>query len=479
MRERGLARAVEAPESTEGGPTDGVELTSLLRDLFRLDESDPVPDPLGAAQARAVALSTAAGPGDEARHLALLALAADGLVALWLDRPWDARRIKRLIGRLASETGLEADVVRLSLFLEAVRGRLLFELPPKLAVEAQLSMLVSFAPVSGASLWTSSDSGRLACALRDPAEPPTRRTRAAAQTAIETGSPVSRERAYVHALPIRSLGGPRAALVFRARPDDRDEATTYGMEAALAMAPLLPVVALLERNAEHERALVDSSERRLVRVSFDLHDGPMQEIAALAQDVRFFRSQLARVVADAHERTLLVGRVDDLEARLSAVDRELRELAQSLHSPTALRLGLADLIEREMDTLRQQSSIRASLRTTGDLEALTASQKIALHRVVQEALTNVRDHSGAKHVEVHVSARRARLSAEVVDDGVGFDVETRLVEAARAGHLGLVGMGERVRLLGGRFEIESKPGGPTLVRATIPRWQPLTGRESR
>jgi len=53
-------------------------------------------------------------------------------------------------------------------------------------------------------------------------------------------------------------------------------------------------------------------------------------------------------------------------------------------------------------------------------------------------------------------------------------VEERLLEAARAGRLGLVGMGERIRLLGGRFEIESKPGGPTRVRASLPRWRPLT-----
>jgi two-component system sensor histidine kinase DegS len=73
-----------------------------------------------------------------------------------------------------------------------------------------------------------------------------------------------------------------------------------------------------------------------------------------------------------------------------------------------------------------------------------------------------------------VTAGRAGLSAEVYDEGSGFDVEDRLVQAAKAGRLGLVGMSERIRLLGGKLEIDSKLGGPTRISARIPRWQPLT-----
>jgi len=58
------------------------------------------------------------------------------------------------------------------------------------------------------------------------------------------------------------------------------------------------------------------------------------------------------------------------------------------------------------------------------------------------------------------------------DDGRGFEVERTLVDAARTGHLGLVGMSERVRLLGGRLDVESRPGGPTRIAAVIPRWRP-------
>jgi two-component system sensor histidine kinase DegS len=91
---------------------------------------------------------------------------------------------------------------------------------------------------------------------------------------------------------------------------------------------------------------------------------------------------------------------------------------------------------------------------------------------VEEAFTNIRLHSGASRVTLTVTIGRANLRTVVEDDGQGFDVERTLVQAARAGHLGLVGMGERMRLLGGRLDVESALGGPTTVTATIPRWEP-------
>jgi len=204
----------------------------------------------------------------------------------------------------------------------------------------------------------------------------------------------------------------------------------------------------------------------------------MQDIAALAADLRLFQRQLAPLLADSEHAAVALGRVDDLEARLVNIDSELRDLARSLQSPSGFRLPLVDAIQHEVDTFRRRSQIPVKFSTDGDFDALTASQRIALVRVVQEALSNVQEHSGARSVNVRVTTTRTRLAIEIMDDGRGFDVRQRVFEAARAGRLGLVGMGERVRLLGGRFELTSKPGGPTRVKATIPRWQPLAGAAS-
>ena len=85
----------------------------------------------------------------------------------------------------------------------------------------------------------------------------------------------------------------------------------------------------------------------------------------------------------------------------------------------------------------------------------------------------MREHAGATHVTVRVRARRSAIELQIVDDGMGFEVERALAKAAQRGRLGLVGIGERVRMVGGTFELES-PGGPTSLKITLPRWEPLS-----
>ena len=76
---------------------------------------------------------------------------------------------------------------------------------------------------------------------------------------------------------------------------------------------------------------------------------------------------------------------------------------------------------------------------------------------------------------IAVSASPGGAEAEIIDDGRGFEPEATLVRAAREGHLGLVGMHERVRMLGGRTQIESRRGGPTTISVRLPAWPPPPG----
>jgi signal transduction histidine kinase len=76
-------------------------------------------------------------------------------------------------------------------------------------------------------------------------------------------------------------------------------------------------------------------------------------------------------------------------------------------------------------------------------------------------------------VSVSIEARTDCTSLDIVDDGRGFDVPRTLVRAARRGRFGLLGMSGRVRLLGGRFDVQSRPGGPTVISVLLPAWRPL------
>jgi signal transduction histidine kinase len=231
---------------------------------------------------------------------------------------------------------------------------------------------------------------------------------------------------------------------------------------------------------ERERTLAEvrkpglaaANERLLVRLGFDLHDGPLQQVHALAQDIRLLRKQLLDLVGSEH-REPVAGRFADVEAQLAELHQDLRDLAHSLEPRSLLQQPLPEAVERELAALKRRTGISTAIVVDGSFDELSASQRIALLRVLQEALSNIRQHSGSR--EVAVTLREEAVDGvcmEICDDGRGFD-PVRVVPAEDGdGGIGLVGMRERLRLLGGSLEIESAPGGPTLVRAMLPRWLP-------
>jgi two-component system, NarL family, sensor kinase len=221
-----------------------------------------------------------------------------------------------------------------------------------------------------------------------------------------------------------------------------------------------------------DQEITSAVEQRLDRVRFDLHDGPQQDVHLLAQDLKLFRDQILAIIESDPNRDRIVGRLDDLQAELSALDDSLRALSTSLTAPSLGPGSMADALAEIIGAFAGRTGIAPEIQLGGDLESLADLEQIALLAVVREALSNVRKHGDATTVSVSVSAGDDWAAAEVVDDGRGFDPDTRLREARLDGHLGVVGMHERVRLLGGETRIDSRPGGPTVVSASIPRIRP-------
>jgi signal transduction histidine kinase len=274
--------------------------------------------------------------------------------------------------------------------------------------------------------------------------------------------------AQVHVRVVERWDRPHAALVARGRGAESEHLDEYLEEAAAALAPLLERASLFDRRVQREHDLVAAAERRLLRLGFDLHDGPLQEIVALAEELRAASSQISTVVPDDF-RQRVNGRFNDVHARLGALDESLREIAHSIRSTTAVARPVPDAVESELRALKNATGIEVGLQVEGDLDDLSDSQKIVLFRVVQEALSNVRKHSGARRVSVELRSRRTFVDLTVTDDGCGFD--PRGLDTER---LGLSGISERVRLLGGAVEVETTSGSGTTVRATLPQWRPST-----
>ena len=224
---------------------------------------------------------------------------------------------------------------------------------------------------------------------------------------------------------------------------------------------------------QHEPGLAAANERLLVRLGFDLHDGPLQQVYALAQDIRLLREQVLVLVGSEH-RPPLEGRFADLDSQLAELYQDLRDLAHSLEPRALLEQPLPDAVGRELTALNRRTGISTSITVDGSFDALSASQRIALLRVLQEALSNIRQHSGSDQVAVTLRENDTDgVCMEIRDNGHGFDPAGVVPGEDGEGGIGLVGMRERLRLLGGRLEIESAPGEPTIVRARLPRWLPL------
>ena len=433
------------------------------------------------AEARAQAMAQSAAPRSRDLADAAALFAADALVELVIEEGKSAvDHCGPLIDVVADISGLSPDAAAFSLYLRAIASPGIFTLAPRVAAEVHLNLLLGLAPISDVSLWAQELTGRVSLVAAVGGHATTRRCRSVAVATISgSRTPAGGDdRAQIHGVSVVRWERAVGALVVRVRPEHRARASAFLRECAAMLAPVLERDLLLGRSASREQWLHQASERRLLRVGFDLHDGPLQDIAALASDLRLARDQLSQTLTG-RIRSILLGRFDDLGGRLADLDQTLRELSHSLQSSSVGPASLPDTLRRELAAFERRGDIEAELEISGSFDSISPSQRIALFRIAQEGLANVREHSGATKVLVTLQELSDGVRLAIADDGDGFDVSHTVVEAARRGRLGLVGMSERVRLLGGSFSLTSSFGTGTQVVATLPTWDPAGGVRHR
>ena len=205
--------------------------------------------------------------------------------------------------------------------------------------------------------------------------------------------------------------------------------------------------------------LLRSQDEERRRIGRELHDSTAQELLAVSMNLDLVRQRSAG--RDVATDNLLA----DSQAIIEQSQRELRTLAYQLHPPALDELGLAGSVQEYTAGFTQRSGIKVTLDTSPALGRLPAETERALFRVVQESLGNIHRHSGSSTATIRIARENGSVILEVTDQGCGLCVRGDGT-VAKAG-VGLAGMRERVRQLGGRFEIESSGGG-TTVRAIAP-----------
>ena len=199
------------------------------------------------------------------------------------------------------------------------------------------------------------------------------------------------------------------------------------------------------------QALLAGQELERKRLARELHDETAQALTSILLGLKALEEQIG-------EEPLVVIR----RLVASALD-DVRRLTVELRPPALDDFGLEPALEHLAKVIAEQSGLAITVDAAAGGEQLTVEQETALYRIVQQALTNIVNHADARSVRIVVSGCPGTVRAAIEDDGAGFDPAH-----VREGALGVVGMRERVLLLGGCFEIDSAPGAGTSVVVELP-----------
>ena len=211
---------------------------------------------------------------------------------------------------------------------------------------------------------------------------------------------------------------------------------------------------------------LETVRRRLVRLAFDIHDGPLQSLAAAGFGLKDLHGRVSALLADTTERDTAGALIVELIDELSETERALRKLVDTLEDSHPEIADANDLLEAELKRFQRRCTATVVVEGEWQFRPDSHSQALALEALLREALTNIAKHSRASNVTIRIQTSSTQVLLEVEDDGCGFD--PRLLDEAT---MGLTSMRERVKLIGGEFEILSRQGGPTLVTATLRRWR--------
>ena len=249
-----------------------------------------------------------------------------------------------------------------------------------------------------------------------------------------------------------------------ARVEGKDPAVFIGSirditERTKAEADVRSTLERLRKTDEERRRLlsrvVAAQEEERRRIAGEIHDDSVQVMSAVG-----IRLEMLHRVADDDRRREAI---QQLQATVrTAVDR-LRQLMFELRPPALDRDGLVAAVRLYLEQAGTEAGIDIAL----DHRLLTepgATTRLALYRIVQEAVTNVRKHAEARSASVTIQEREGGILVRVTDDGVGFDASN----GSPPGHLGLSAMREHAEIAGGRLSIRSRPREGTTIEAWVP-----------
>ena len=204
--------------------------------------------------------------------------------------------------------------------------------------------------------------------------------------------------------------------------------------------------------------LIGTQEAERQRISLELHD-------RLGQDLALFSIQIEKLIQEVPEsQTQLGGQLQELGVKSKELASKVQALSHQLHPSQLTHLGLVAASRSLCKEVAQTSGIPIDFSHSDIPDSISQNVSICFYRVLQESLSNMVKHSGAREARVELTGRSGEIQLHVRDSGVGFDPEVRRETFG----LGLISMRERVNLVGGELLIGSQPSGGTQIKACVP-----------
>jgi signal transduction histidine kinase len=209
--------------------------------------------------------------------------------------------------------------------------------------------------------------------------------------------------------------------------------------------------------------LLESQDDERRRIARELHDSVGQTMVALTMNLSTAREDIERL-------TKTVDALTDSEAMVQAISEEVRTISHLLHPPLLDEAGLSSALRWYIDGFAERSKIKVDLEFPSDLGRFSRELETAIFRTVQECLTNIHRHSESPIARVRLIRSDGQVRVEVQDRGKGIAPEKRIaMRSAGVLGVGIRGMRERLRQLGGSLEISSDGNGKgTLIVARLP-----------
>jgi signal transduction histidine kinase len=292
---------------------------------------------------------------------------------------------------------------------------------------------------------------------------------------VNEAEPTAASRRRVSWLPYVALASNLALVVYAERLEGFTIVVVFSAVAVLvvlvSLRQLLVQSELIDaqgalRDAQADRALLldrtmSLGEEERSRIATELHDGPVQRLAAIA----YLLERSARLTRRGDDDGLVL--VDEALGELSGEINGLRELMADLRPPVLDESGLETALRDHLLSAFRPTSVRIEFVGGLGTERLSPETETVLYRVAQEAMLNIVRHASATNVRLRLERVGASVVFSIEDDGVGFTSEQARARLSE-GHFGIVGMRERIEFGGGTWRLDSVPGHGTRITAVFP-----------